>query len=209
MFEWADKYKYKLMKNFWDERYTGETYAYGISPNQFFKEKIKKLDSGKILFPAEGEGRNAVFAAKLGWEVSAFDLSTEGKRKAEQLAAKNDVVIDYQIAGYEDIQFEKDFFDCIVLIFAHMHPMKRKEYHQKLISFLKPGGTIIVEGFSKKQLQYNSGGPRDLSLLFSKEELQNDFSLLSGFKISETEYVLNEGEFHQGKAAVIRVIGRK
>jgi len=197
------------MNDFWNERYASELYAYGTSPNQFFKENIEKLNPGKILFPAEGEGRNAVFAAKLGWSVSAFDLSSEGKRKADLLAAENKVEIDYKIAGFADISFETGQFDCIVLIFAHIPPIKRAEFHRKMISFLKPGGILILEGFSKKQIQFNSGGPRDLQMLFSEKELQTDFKLLSHLEISETETILNEGPFHQGKAAVIRVLGKK
>src|SRR5680860_901350 len=109
------------MDDFWNERYGIEEYVYGTEPNQFYKEQLEKLSPGKILFPAEGEGRNAVFAAKQGWQVTAFDPSIEGKRKAEFLATKNDVTIDYQIDNYDSVDFEKESFDYIVLIFAHMH----------------------------------------------------------------------------------------
>lgn len=197
------------MNDFWNERYTSTEYAYGTEPNQYFKEQLEKLKPGKILFPAEGEGRNAVFAAKLGWQVFAFDLSTAGKRKAENLASANGVSIDYQIAGYDNLHFQQDFFDCIVLIFAHMHPLKRTEIHQKLTTFLKPGGTLILEGFSKNQINYDSGGPRDVNMLFSKEEMKTDFGLFSGLSIIDTVTILNEGRFHQGKASVIRVHGIK
>ena len=197
------------MNDFWNERYAAQDYAYGVEPNQYFKEQLEKLNHGKILFPAEGEGRNAVYAAKSGWQVFAFDPSTEGKRKAENLASANGVSIDYQIAGYENIQYMPNSFDCIVLIFAHTHPLKRTEVHQKMISFLKPGGTVILEGFSKNQISYNSGGPRDMNMLFSKEEMEFDFRHLSKLKINEVEVDLNEGQFHQGKAAVIRILGVK
>ena len=76
------------MKEFWEIRYAEKQYAYGENPNVYFKEQLDKLKPGKILLPAEGEGRNAVYAAKQGWEVMAFDLSSEGKNKAEKLAAK-------------------------------------------------------------------------------------------------------------------------
>ena len=197
------------MTDFWNDRYATEEYAYGTEPNSFLEAQLKKLEPGKILFPAEGEGRNAVFAAKLGWQVSAFDPSIEGKRKAEKLAAENGISINYQTANYESVSFPANYFDCIVLIFAHMHPLKRNEYHQKLMSFLKPGGVLILEGFSKKQITLNSGGPRDIDMLFSKEELQSDFGSFSELTISETDVILNEGPFHQGLAAVIRVLGIK
>ena len=176
-------------------------------------EKEEVLDTynfrGKILLPAEGEGRNAVFAATKGWQVTAFDPSIEGKRKAEQLAKKNQVSINYLIDNYDFVDFPKESFDCVVLIFAHMHPMKRKEYHQKLISFLKPGGILILEGFSKKQIKNNTGGPRDIDMLFSKNELESDFNSFSELVLTETDTILNEGPFHQGTASVIRVLGTK
>jgi 2-polyprenyl-3-methyl-5-hydroxy-6-metoxy-1,4-benzoquinol methylase len=202
-------FKLKKMNDFWNERYATEEYAYGVEPNEYFKEQLKKLNPGKILFPAEGEGRNAVFAAKSGWQVFAFDPSTEGKRKAEKLASENGVSIDYQIAGYENIQYTPNSFDCIVLIFAHTYPQRRTEIHQKLTSFLKSGGTLILEGFSKNQISYNSGGPRDVNMLFSKEEMEMDFGHLSKLTINNALVELNEGPFHQGLASVIRVMGVK
>ncbi len=197
------------MKEFWNERYGTGVYAYGTEPNQFYKNLISDMRPGKILFPAEGEGRNAVFAATLGWEVTAFDVSSEGKRKADWLASANKVQIDYRIDSYETISFPENYFDCIVLIFAHIGPLKRFEYHKKLISFLKPGGMLIVEGFSKKQINNNSGGPRDIDMLYSAEELKTDFQSLSEIKILETDTNLDEGPFHKGVASVIRVVGKK
>lgn len=197
------------MNNFWNERFGNKYYAYGTEPNQFFKEQLIKLNPGNILFPAEGEGRNAVYAATMGWQVSAFDPSIEGKRKAELLALKNGVSIDYRIDDYEFVEFPCESFDCIALVFAHMNPVKREEYHKKLISFLKPRGTLILEGFSKNQINNKTGGPRDIDMLFSEKEMEFDFSSLSKLNITETEAVLNEGPFHQGLASVIRVVGIK
>ncbi|MCY1719058.1 methyltransferase domain-containing protein [Prolixibacteraceae bacterium Z1-6] len=197
------------MNDFWNKRYCTKEFAYGESPNQFLVEELKKLKPEKILFPAEGEGRNAVYAATLGWEVTAFDPSREGKKKAELLAAKHNSKIDYQIAGYQDVTFPPDYFDCLVLIFAHMPPDKRNEYHQKLLGFLKPGGRLLVEGFAKEQIEKNTGGPQHVDMLFSKEELQTDFSNLSEITILEKETSLDEGPFHQGIASVIRITGKK
>lgn len=195
------------MNQFWNERYSTNDYAYGENANEFVKQELLKLQPGKILFPAEGEGRNAVYAATLGWQVSAFDPSTEGQKKAKQLAAKNKVELDYQIAGYENAEYPEGFFDCIVLVFAHMPSAVRTKHHQKLLRFLKPGGKIILEGFSKEQIDRNTGGPRSLDFLFSKEELDHDFNSLSEKNIVETDTSLDEGPFHQGTASVIRVTG--
>lgn len=197
------------MNDFWNERYKTSEYAYGTEPNNFFRNQLNKLTLGKILFPAEGEGRNAVYAATKGWQVTAFDPSVEGKRKAELLASESGVTIDYRIDNYESIDFPIETFDCIVLIFAHMNPVKREVYHKKLISFLKTGGILILEGFSKNQINNKTGGPRDIDMLFSKKELESDFSSLSELETTETEIHLNEGQFHQGIASVIRVLGIK
>jgi 2-polyprenyl-3-methyl-5-hydroxy-6-metoxy-1,4-benzoquinol methylase len=197
------------MSQFWNERFAVEEYVYGTAPNQFYREQLENLTPGKILFPAEGEGRNAVFAAQKAWNVMAFDASSEAKKKAKNLARENNVKIDYQITDYENVSFQKESFDCLVLIYAHMHPLKRKEYHQKLASFLKPGGTLILEGFSKKQIKNNTGGPRNVEMLFSAEELRDDFNFFSDFSLSETDVTLDEGPFHQGQASVIRVAGKK
>lgn len=195
------------MIEFWDKRYGGERYAYGELPNMFFKQEILKLKPGKLLLPAEGEGRNAVFAATLGWQVSAFDISTAGQKKAFALADKFGVKIDYRIATFE--QFEKfaKAYDCVALIFAHSIP--RKLNHRLAQEWLKPGGKIILQGFEKAQLLKNSGGPSNIDLLFSREELEADFAKLNLLNIEIGETELNEGEFHMGMADVINLTGLK
>jgi 2-polyprenyl-3-methyl-5-hydroxy-6-metoxy-1,4-benzoquinol methylase len=199
----------KSQSEMWDERYSSESFVYGVNPNAFFKEELLKLKVGRVLLPAEGEGRNAVFAASQSWQVSAFDLSKEGRFKALELAKKNRVDIDYEIAGFEDFTFEKESFDCIALIYAHVSEDKRKQYHQLMAKYLKSGGILILEGFSKEQLGKESGGPRQIEMLFSKENLLNDFSGLETISLQEKEIELSEGAFHQGLASVIRYVGKK
>ncbi|WP_347840629.1 class I SAM-dependent methyltransferase [uncultured Draconibacterium sp.] len=197
------------MNNFWDERYSSTEYAYGIEPNEYYKQNILELPPGKALFPAEGEGRNAVFAAKLGWDVTAFDPSIKGNKKANRLASEHNVSINYIISDYQNVSFEQDYFDCLCLTFAHMPGKMRENVHRKLASFLKPGGSIILEAFSKEQISKNTGGPRDIDFLFSKKELKSDFANFSSLSITETETQLNEGAFHQGISSVIRLVGIK
>jgi len=197
------------MKDFWNERYKATEYAYGEAPNQFMAEQLKQLTPGRILFPGEGEGRNAVYAATQNWEVNAFDISIEGQKKAQLLAKKHNTTINYQVLNYEDVDFPPESFDCIVLIFAHIHAEKRTDIHRKLASFLKPGGHLLLESFTKEQVAYNTGGPKNVDMLYSEEELRHDFSSFSELSIRQTEEALNEGRFHQGKASLIRVIGVK
>jgi len=198
----------------WNERYGKEAYAYGEAPNLFFKEKIKELEIGTILLPAEGEGRNAVFAAKIGWSVFAFDQSKEGKKKAIKLAEKNKVAIDYQVNDLSSVQYQNEQFDVIALIYAHFPANLKSQYHKILDGYLKKGGTIIFEAFSKNNLQYRTineqiGGPKDLDSLFSIEEIKADFNNYTIIQLEEKEVELGEGLYHNGKGAVIRFVGKK
>ena len=198
------------MKEFWDKRYSNKEMDYGEKPNVFFASEIEKFKEGNILLPAEGEGRNAVYSAKLGWQVSAFDISKEGKQKAEQLAESNSVTINYTVGGFDEINYEKDSFDCIGLIYAHFPPLLKSKFYKILDGYLKKGGTLILEGFSKKQIEYpQSGGPKKVEMLFSIEEIKQDFDNYEIIELSEKEVVLNEGLYHNGKSSVIRFVGKK
>ncbi|KUJ62683.1 methyltransferase [Flavobacteriaceae bacterium CRH] len=198
----------------WDDRYSNEEFAYGEEPNNYFKEQIEKLNPGSILFPAEGEGRNAVFAAKLGWKVAAFDISAEGKNKALKLAEVNNVSIDYQVGELESLHYQPEQFDAIALIYAHFPAEIKSSIHKTLDKYLRKNGIIIFEAFSKKHLEYLAindkvGGPKDIESLFSVEEIQSDFSNYEIIQLEEKEIELNEGLFHNGKGSVIRFIGKK
>ncbi|WP_316634587.1 class I SAM-dependent methyltransferase [uncultured Flavobacterium sp.] len=198
----------------WDDRYSSEEFAYGEEPNNYFKEQIEKLNPGTILFPAEGEGRNAIYAAKLGWTVSAFDISEEGRNKALKLAEANNVKIDYQVGELETLDYYTEQFDAIALIYAHFPAEIKSEIHRTLEIYLRKDGIIIFEAFSKKHLEYLAindkvGGPKDIGSLFSIEEIQSDFPNYEIIQLEEKEIELNEGLFHNGKGSVIRFIGRK
>lgn len=202
------------MKEFWNERYAQEEFAYGTEANDFLKEQLEKIPSGKILFPAEGEGRNAVFAAKKSWNVTAFDISEEGKNKAEKLAKKNGVSIQYHVGELENHNFEKNEFDAISLIYAHFPGNIKAEINKKLVEYLKPNGTIIFEAFSKNHLLYIAknekvGGPREIGMLYSIEEIKDYFPNFDILVLEECEVELEEGLYHNGLGSVIRFVGRK
>lgn len=202
------------MKAFWDDRYSKEEFAYGEQPNNYLKEQLEKLPIGTILFPAEGEGRNAVFAAKTGWTVSAFDISKEGKKKALRLAKNNKVNIDYQVGELKDMGYGDEQFDAIALIYAHFPANIKSAYHKTIDSYLRKGGFVIFEAFSKKHISYNAkneqvGGPKDVEMLFSIDEINADFENYEVIELIEKEIELNEGLFHNGKGSVIRFFGRK
>ena len=202
---WTDK---------WNERYANPEFAYGEEPNNYLKEQMEKIRPGRILFPAEGEGRNAVYAAKLGWKVSAFDISTAGQKKAFQLAQKNNVTIDYQIGELQTLGYKAEQFDAIALIYAHFPANIKSQIHKALDQYLQPNGIVIFEAFSKKHLEYLAknekvGGPKDIESLFSIEEVRNDFRNYEIVELEEQEISLNEGHYHVGLGSVIRFVGRK
>jgi 2-polyprenyl-3-methyl-5-hydroxy-6-metoxy-1,4-benzoquinol methylase len=198
----------------WNERYSKEEFAYGEQPNNYLKEQLGKLAPGSILFPAEGEGRNAVYAARLGWAVSAFDISVEGKNKALRLAEKNKVTIDYQVGELEALNYKPEQFDAIALIYAHFPAHIKSLYHKALDKYLRKDGLVIFEAFSKRHIEYNSknekvGGPKEIAMLFSTEEVRADFANYEIIELEEKEIELSEGLFHNGKGSVIRFVGRK
>lgn len=203
-----------MEKEFWNERYGQEEFVYGIHPNEYLKEKLQDLPKGKILFAAEGEGRNSVYAAKLGWNSYAFDQSEAGKTKAILLAEKNEVEIDYIICGADEIDYPENSFDALALIYAHFPGEFRREFHQKLAKFLKPGGVLILEGFSKNQEKIQrenpkAGGPRLPEMLWDLEELKKDFEGFECMESVETEIELDEGNYHKGLGAVVRIFAKK
>ncbi|KIO75350.1 methyltransferase [Pedobacter lusitanus] len=203
-----------LYRNSWDDRYKEQEYVYGKGPNLFFAEWLQKFEPGSILMPADGEGRNGVFAARNDWKVTSLDLSTEGRTKALQLAKENQVTLDYMVGDLEELHFEKESFDAIGLIYAHFAAEKKSLFHQELDNYLKPGGVIIFEAFSKKHLELNKldpkvGGPKDIDMLFSKEEIAADFENYEILLLEEEEVLLDEGKYHIGKSSVIRFAGRK
>lgn len=202
------------MKEFWDERFSNREYIYGEEPNEYVKEKLPLFKPGKILFPAEGEGRNAVYAAGLGWDTAAFDQSTEGKKKAERLAEKKEVKIDYKVGDLPSLGYQKEEFDAIVLVYAHFGRDIRAEYHKLLHNYLRPGGVVIFEGFAGKHAVYQEkypqvGGPKNKNLFFSEEEIEQDFKGYEFLDWYEGEIDLEEGNFHKGRGWVIRFTARK
>lgn len=203
------------MKEMWDKRYSLKEYVYGTTPNEFFKSSIEQYRvKGSILLPAEGEGRNAVFASKKGLEVVAFDISEEGRKKAQQLAEKEHVKIRYEVGDFMNMEFLDNSFDAAALIFAHFSPQLLSRYHQRISRLIKPEGLIILEGFSKRNLPLREknpeiGGPKNIEMLFSIETIRHDFPQLEILQLEEVESKLNEGAFHQGVARLIRYVGRK
>jgi len=197
------------VSEFWDTRYSQPDYAYGINPNEYFKHFIDNHPPGKLLLPGEGEGRNAVYAARKGWDVTAVDQSSEGKRKAGELSEKYQVSFTYRVGNLINDSFQAEQYDAVALVFLHLPPEIRLYVHKKFAESLKPGGFLLAEVFSKDQLGRDSGGPQAIELLYDPILLGQDFRQLDILELYKTEVFLEEGPFHQGLASVVRFLGRK
>ena len=203
------------MKDFWNDRYREEEYVYGTEPNVFFREALDLYEpTGDILMPADGEGRNGVYAAKRGLNVYAFDISEEGRKKAEKLAEQEGVSVRYYVGVFPELPVYRMQFDAAAMIYAHFPPELLVPYYEKIADLLLPGGLVILEGYSRKQADWQkinptAGGPRDINMLFTTSGIGEIFSGFEILQLEEKEVEQEEGRYHRGKGTVIRFIGRK
>lgn len=192
----------------WNSRYAENEIVYGDQPNRFFKDFIDTHKPGSILLPAEGEGRNAVYAAGKGWKVDAFDFSEEALKKASSLSRRKNVQINYWLQEIEQFTSTKKY-DAVGLIYVHLLKNVRQEFHRQVHNSIRSGGFLIFEAFAKEQIEFNSGGPKDISLLYDAPTICNDFPFLHVLFCGQREIELDEGNFHKGKAAVLQLVGQK
>lgn len=193
---------------FWNTRYQENETVYGTKPNLFFQRFIDTHKPGTLLLPAEGEGRNALYAAAKGWQVDAFDFSDVAKEKAVSLAAKQKLNINYWVQDLQTFKAEKKY-DAVALIYVHLPERLRKAFHRQVYDSLKSGGFLVFEAFAKEQIHHDSGGPKDPALLYDAPSICSDFPFLHLLSCGQKETTLAEGNFHKGKAAVLQMIGQK
>ena len=194
----------------WDERYSESGFAFGTEPNDFLVASVGLLQPGsEILCLAEGEGRNGVYLASLGHRVTAVDSSSVGLGKALQLAERRGVSMDIVEADLEDFAIQPSSFQAIISIFCHLPPALRVRLHQKVCEGLSPGGVFILEGYAKKQINNDTGGPRKIELLMDLEELKHELQPLILNHAIETERDIREGAYHEGIGTVVQIIGTK
>jgi len=196
------------MQQFWDQRYAENETVFGNKPNKFFRQFIDLHKPGTLLLPAEGEGRNAVYAASKGWQADAFDFSEVAREKALDFARGERVSINYELKNIADFKAKK-LYDAVALIYVHLPEPIRKKFHQEVYNSIKPGGFLVLEAFAREQEQFESGGPRDVSLLYDAPALCSDFPFLHLISCEQKEIFLDEGDYHKGKAAVMRIIGQR
>jgi len=195
------------MTNFWDERYGTDEYAYGIEPNDFLRAEAHRIPPGPVLCLAEGEGRNAVFLAGLGHQVTAVDLSVEGMRKTERLAQRRGVTIEVIQADLATFELGLDRWSGIVEIFAHVPPPVRHRIHAQIPLALRAGGCLVLETYRPEQLALGTGGPKELSLLSTLAELREQLSPLELVVARDANREIHEGRFHAGPSATVQLVG--
>lgn len=197
------------MQKFWDSRYASEDYKYGKTANTFFRENLDSLKPGSILLPGEGEGRNAVHAAKKGWYVTAVDYSGEGKKKAIRMANEEKVSISYIHADILSWEAPEEEFDAVALIFVHLLREKTAAFYRKMIKSLKPGGSFFGQLYSKEQLAFRTGGPRNPELLYSTEDITGYLDGTTLLQLNQHIKKITEGDMHTGDSSVIDFLAIK
>jgi len=197
--------------NFWDKQYSAvEGYKYGTRPNAFLMAEAHRLPPhARILVPGDGEGRNGAWLASQGHEVLTVDISEVGVARARALATNLGVRIDTLVADLKVWTPPTGTFDAVVLTYLHMPPTMRTEVHRKVATALRSGGLLLLEAFHPRQLGRSSGGPKELELLYTLDDVRSDFNdALDHELCEELEVLLDEGPGHQGMAAVTRYRGR-
>ncbi len=196
-------------KTKWDRRYQGDEFIFGREPNTFLAENHAEIRNGRILCAGDGEGRNGVWLARQGHQVCAIDYSPVGLEKAGKLAAEYQVSLELIEANILQHDFPDNSFDAIVNIYLHMTAAEIAFLHGNYRRWLNPGGILLAEVYSKKQLGNTSGGPQSLEALYEVDYYDRDFSDFEQICLQEDKVILAEGDAHVGEADVIRAILRK
>ena len=195
----------------WNQRFAGEDYVFGREPNEYLRAHSPLLAPGaRALCVADGEGRNSVWLARQGLQVEAFDIAEVGVAKARKLAASAGVTVAFHVAGCDEWPWVPDAYDAIVAVFVQFaDPAMRDRLFANMVRALKPGGVLILQGYTPKQLDYNTGGPGVLSHLYTAELLREAFASLQTIELVEYEAELTEGARHAGRSALIGFVARK
>ncbi len=190
----------------WNKRYNNKTYAYGTKANDFLVSMIDRLPAGKILCLAEGEGRNAVWLAEQGNEVTAVDASDIGLLKAEKLAKAQGVKITTVHADLADYDIGTQQWDAIISIFCHLPPDLRQDVHRRCVKGLRDKGMLLLEAYTPLQLEYKTGGPPVAEMMMNMKSLNSELIGLEFLHLQECVREIHEGEFHNGTGAVLEEI---
>lgn len=191
------------LAQFWDARYRSPTYVFGTEPNAYLVQQVQHIPApAKALCLADGEGRNGVWLASQGYTVTSIDISTTAAEKAAQLASQKGVTLAFVVADLATYDFGNAQYDLITSIFLHLPRHLRKTLHQQCFKALAPGGIFVWESFTSQQLEKNTGGPKEANLLFTLDDVLQDFP--DGVIVHAYEGLgqLDEGASHRGEAFI-------
>ncbi|MDO5673912.1 MAG: class I SAM-dependent methyltransferase [bacterium] len=195
-------------KTGWDERYSGSEYHYGTEPNVFLVEHYHLLQS-PVLSLSEGEGRNAVFLAQKRFDVLGVDFSEIALRKAQRLAEAHNVQIRTEVADMAGYTPQTRQYGAVISIFAHYSSAVRKRLYPLVEQSLKPGGIFLLEAYTEAQLPKNTGGPKNIDMLLTRDKLTKAFTGMEILHLQELDREVHEGDGHTGLGSVIQFIARK
>jgi SAM-dependent methyltransferase len=195
----------------WNERYGEDGFAYGTEPNDFLAANAQRHlpEQGQILCLAEGEGRNALFLAGLGYRVTGVDGSAVGLEKARALAVRHGVEIETVVADLGEFDLGVDRWDGIVSIWCHVPPLLRARLHRAVVAALRPGGSLLLEAYTPTQLAYKTGGPSSAELMMTLAGVREELAGLELVHGEEALREVHEGRYHQGMSAVLQIVARK
>ncbi len=195
----------------WNALFDSPEYLFGTEPNAYLVGKQYDLKTcKKVLLVADGEGRNSVWCAQQGMDVDAFDLSENAVIKAKKLADEKKVAVNYFINGIDDWNWVNDHYDAVIIIFAQFAtPNMRARLFTHCIQTLKPGGLLILQGYTPKQLEFGTGGPSKIDHLYTEKLLQDAFQTMEILELKSYEAFINEGTKHTGLSALIGMVARK
>lgn len=195
----------------WDARYGAPEYLFGTEPNAFLASQRHRLPSGgRALAVADGEGRNSVWLARQGLAVDAFDVSAVGVEKARRLAADAQVEVNFHVCDCDAWDWRPQAYDLVAAIFVQFaDPALRARLFANIIATLRPGGILVLQGYTPKQLEFNTGGPGRLDHLYTEEMLRSAFATLDIVELQAYEAHLEEGKRHSGPSALVGMVARK
>jgi SAM-dependent methyltransferase len=195
----------------WNRRFSAEEYVFGTEPNAFLASQKPLLARGmRALCVADGEGRNSVWLAAQGLEVTAFDFSPVGLAKATKLAERSGAKVDYHLASVEEWNWDATPYDVVIAIFVQFTPpAQRARMFEGMVRALKPGGVLILQGYGPEQLHYGTGGPKQVENLYTEALLRESFASLEILHLAAHESEVHEGAGHSGMAALIDLVARK
>jgi len=199
------------VKEFWDGRYGVAHYFYGTEPNAFLAGQAERFKPGmKVLAVADGEGRNGVWLAKRGLDVTAVDFSAAAVEKSRRLAEQAGVTVQHHQADLFAWDWGENAWDALVAIFVQfVSPDDRPAFHARMKRALKPGGLLLLQGYRPKQVEYGTGGPSSPANMYTAEDLRREFADFEILHLTEHDSVIEEGEGHRGLSALVDLVARK